>query len=71
MFFKVIGIYVTCAVIHDIFNDPNVPKKLKKTGEEIRGIITGKKEEENAKKPKEDKFESAFVHHVVKNRIGF
>lgn len=39
MFFKIIGIYVTC--------------------------------EENEKKPKEDKSESAFVHHVVKNRIGF
>lgn len=70
MFFKIIGIYVTCAVIHDFFNNPNVPKILKKTGEEIRDIINGTKEE-NEKKPKEDKSESAFVHHVVKNRIGF
>lgn len=70
MFFKIIGIYVTCAVIHDFFNDPNVPKKLKEFAEEIRDIKNGKKEE-NKKKPKEDKSESAFVHHVVKNRIGF
>lgn len=70
MFFKIIGIYVTCAVIHDFFNDPEVPKELKKKYEEIISIKNGKKEE-NGKKPKEEKFESAFVHHVVKNRIGF
>lgn len=70
MFFKIIGIYVTCAVIHDFFNNPNVPKILKKTNKEIRDIINGTKEE-NEKKPKDNPSESAFVHHVVKNRIGF
>ena len=34
-------------------------------------IIKNGENEETEKKPKEDKSESAFVHHVVKNRIGF
>lgn len=70
MFFKVIGIYVTCNFIHYLLTDPYVPKRIKKLSKEIRDIKNGTVEEEE-KKPKEAKSESAFVHHVVKNRIGF
>ena len=70
MFFKAIGIYWTCNFIHRLLNDPNIPKRIKKLSKEIRDIKNGTVEEEE-KKPKEAKSESAFVHHVVRNRIGF
>lgn len=70
MFFKIVGIYVTCVKIHKFFTNPNVPKILKEFAEEVKDI-TNESKEETKKKPKEDKSESAFVHHVVKNRIGF
>ena len=67
MFFKIIGIYVTCVGIHNFINNPDVPKKLRRLSKQINDIKNGKMEEDK-NKPEEVKLRSA---HIVRNRIGF
>lgn len=67
MFFKVIGIYTVCVTIHKIGRVGG--KVLEKC---LDRVIDARAEERKEElKPKEAKSESAFIHHIVKNRIGF